>query len=69
MAKQVVDYITEEDYPRYQELLEMATAAKAAAPKAPRTRAPMTAEAKIKAQQSRLDKAKAALDALLATQK
>lgn len=69
MAKSILDYISEEDYPRFQELLDKAEAAKAAAPKAPRApRAPMTAEQKRKAAETRLAKAQAALEALLAEQ-
>lgn len=69
MAKSIVDYISEEDYPRYQELIAKAEAAKATAPKAPRApRAPMTAEQKKAAAQARLAKAQAALDKLLAEQ-
>ena len=69
MAKSILDYISEEDYPRFQELLDKAEAAKAAAPKAPRApRAPMTTEQKRKAAETRLAKAQAALEALLAEQ-
>lgn len=69
MAKSIVDYISEEDYPRYQELLAMAEEAKANAPKKERApRAPMTAEQKKKAAENRLAKAQAALDALLAAE-
>lgn len=65
--KSLVDYISEEDYPRYQELLNMAEQAKANAPKAERKpRGPMTKEQKIKMTESRLAKAQAALNALLA---
>lgn len=67
MAKTLVDYILEEDYPRYQELIALAEEAKANAPKAPRApRAPMTAEQKKKAAETRLAKAQAALEKLLA---
>ena len=67
--KTLVDYISEEDYPRYQELLNKAEQAKANAPKAERTpRAPMTNEQKKKAAQTRLAKAQAALDALMAAE-
>jgi hypothetical protein len=70
MAKAIVDYISEEDYPRYQELLAMAEEAKKNAPKKERTpRAPMTAEQKKKAAESRLAKAQAALEALLAAER
>lgn len=69
MSKALVDYILEEDYPRYQELLDLAEEAKANAPKAERKpRGPMTTEQKIKAAEARMAKAQAALDALLAAQ-
>lgn len=68
MTKTLIDYIPEEDYARYNELLDMATAAKAAAPKPVRQRKPLTAEAKAKAAATRLAKAQAALEALLAQQ-
>ena len=67
--KSLVDYISEEDYPRYQELLNKAEQAKANAPKAERKpRGPMTVEQKKKMAESRLAKAQAALDALLAAE-
>lgn len=69
MAKPLVDYILEEDYPRYQELLAKAAEAKANAPKKERApRAPMTVEQKKKAAENRLAKAQAALEALLAAE-
>ena len=69
MAKSIVDYISEEDYPRYQELLAMAEEAKANAPKKERApRAPMTTEQKKKAAETRLARAQAALEALLAAE-
>lgn len=69
MAKPLVDYILEEDYPRYQELLAKAAEAKANAPKKERApRAPMTTEQKKKAAENRLAKAQAALEALLAAE-
>ena len=69
MAKPLVDYILEEDYPRYQELLAKAAEAKANAPKNERApRAPMTTEQKKKAAENRLAKAQAALEALLAAE-
>lgn len=69
MSKCLIDFILEEDYDRYNELLAMAEQAKANAPKAPRAkRAPMTAEQKKKMAEGRLAKAQAALDALLAAQ-
>ena len=67
--KTIVDYMSEEDYARYNELITLAEEAKAKAPKAERKpRGPMTAEQKMKAAEARLAKAQAALDALLAAQ-
>ena len=67
--KSLVDYILEEDYDRYQELLNMAEEAKANAPKAERKpRAPMTKEQKVNAAKKRAEKAQAALEALLAAE-
>lgn len=67
--KTIVDYMTEEDYARYNELITLAEEAKAAAPKAERKpRGPITAEQKMKAAEARLAKAQAALEALLAAQ-
>lgn len=69
MSKALVDYMSEADYARYNELLDLAEEAKAAAPKAERKpRGPMTTEQKIAAAQARMAKAQAALDALLAAQ-
>lgn len=69
MSKSLIDYILPEDYDRYNELLSMAEEAKANAPKAPRAaRRPLTVEEKKKMAESRLAKAQAALDALLAAQ-
>ena len=70
MAKKTtVDFILDEDYARYNELLNMAEEAKAAAPKAERKpRGPLTQEQKIKMADARLAKAKAVVDALLAAQ-
>lgn len=67
--KSIIDYMSQEDYDRYNELLNMAEEAKAKAPKAPRApRTPMTIEQKTKMAEGRLAKAQAALDALLAAQ-
>ena len=69
MTKTLVDYMSEQDYARYNELITLAEQAKAAAPKAERKpRGPLTTEQKIAAAQARMAKAQAALDALLATQ-
>ena len=69
MTKTLVDYMSEQDYARYNELITLAEQAKAAAPKAERKpRGPLTTEQKIAAARARMAKAQAALDALLATQ-
>ena len=69
MAKTIIDYMTEEDYARYNELITLAEEAKANAPKAERKpRGPLTAEQKMKAAEARLAKAQAALEAFLAAQ-
>lgn len=69
MAKSIVDFILEEDYARYNELLNIAEQNKANAPKAPRAqRAPMTHEQKVKRAEKKMLDAQAALDALLAAQ-
>lgn len=70
MAKKVlIDYMTEQDYARYNELLAKATEAKANAPKKERApRQPMTIEQKIKMAEGRKAKAEAKLAELLAAQ-
>lgn len=67
--KPIVEYMSEEDYARYNELINKAEEAKANAPKASRApRAPMTKEQKVKMAEGRLAKAKAKLEALLAAE-
>ena len=67
--KSLVDYIADEDYARYTELLEKAEAAKAAAPKAERKpRGPMTHEQKVKMAEKAKERAEAKLAALLANE-
>lgn len=72
MAKTLVDYILAEDYDRYNELLDMAEKAKEehekAHPAERKARAPQTLEQKKEAAKKRLEKAQAALAALLAQQ-
>ena len=72
MAKTLLDYIAEEDYARYQELLDMAEKAKeeykAAHPTEKKQRAPQTLAQKQEAAKKRLAKAQALLDELLAQQ-
>ena len=61
------DFMSEEDYARYNEIISMAEEAKANAPKPVRApRGPMTQEQKVALQRARLQKAQAKLDALLA---
>lgn len=68
--KTIFDYMNEEDYARYNELLEKANAAKAEAkanaPKTPRMKKPQTAEQKAAVIQARMAKYQAQLDDLLA---
>lgn len=69
VRKSLVDYISEADYPRYQELLNKAEQAKANAPKpARKPRGPMTAEQKLSMAKKAAERAQAKLDALLAAQ-
>lgn len=69
MTKSFIDYMSETDYNRYNELLAMAEEAKANAPKPEKKpRGPMTLEQKRKRAEARLAKAQAALDAMLAGQ-
>lgn len=71
-TKTLVDYILEEDYARYNELLDMAEAAKEeykkAHPAERKPRAPQTEAQKLDAAKKRFEKAQAALAALLAQQ-
>lgn len=69
VRKSLVDYISEEDYPRYQELLNKAEQLKANAPKPERKpRGPMTKEQKLSMAKKAAERAQAKLDALLAAQ-
>lgn len=69
VRKTFIDYMSEQDYQRYNELLAKATEAKANAPKKERApRAPMTIEQKIKMAEGRKAKAEAKLAELLAAQ-
>ena len=66
MAKRIVDYILDSDYPRYKELVAKAQANKAAAPKPERKpRQPMTDEARIAALEKRIAAKMAKVNALL----
>ena len=70
--KALVDYISEADYPRYNELLDMAEKAKEQYkkdhPTERKPRGPQTPEQKKAALEARLAKAQAALAALLAAE-
>lgn len=67
--KSIVEYISEEDYARYNELLDKAAEAKKNAPKAPRAaRGPMTLDQKLKMAEGRKKKAEELLAKLLAEQ-
>lgn len=70
MAKTLIDYILPEDYDRFNELLDMAEAAKEQYkkdhPTERKARGPQTPEQKLAAAQAKYAKAKAALEALLA---
>ncbi len=66
--KTVLDYLSEEDYARYSELMTKAAEAKAAAPKTPRKFKERTPEQQKAALLARMQKAQAQLDALLAAE-
>ena len=66
IKKTFIDYMSEEDYNRYNELLAKAAEAKANAPKVSKPRGPMTIEQKKKLAEARLAKAQATLDTLTA---
>lgn len=63
MRKTIVDYIADEDYARYNELLAKAAEAKQNAPK---NRAPLTIEQKLKRAELAKARAEEKLNALLA---
>lgn len=69
MKKTIIDYIPEDKYERFNELLAIFEDRKAKAPKPERKpRGPMTVEQKKKNLEAKLAKAQAALDALLAAE-
>ena len=61
----IVDYILEEDYPRYQELVTKAAENKANAPKVKKKRAPLTKEQKIERMKKQREALNAKLEALI----
>lgn len=68
MAKSIFDYMSKEDYDKYNEIEARARAAKEAAPKAPRAAKTMTIEQKIEAAQKRKAALEAKVAALMAAQ-
>lgn len=61
----IVDYILEEDYPRYQELVAKAAENKANAPKVKKERVPLTKEQKIERMKKQREALNAKLEALI----
>lgn len=69
MGKKLIDFMTEEDYTRFKELLDIAEENKKNAPKPERKpRGPMTLEQKKALKAKALAKAKAELEALMAAE-
>ena len=69
MSKSIFDYMSEQDYNRYSELMTIAENNKANAPKPERKpRGPLTNEQKIARLRKQQEVAQAKLDALLAEQ-
>lgn len=69
MAKSLIDFITEEDYPRFNELLAIAEENKKNAPKPERKPCgPLTIEQKKALKMKAIEKAKAELEALMAAE-
>lgn len=69
MGKKLIDFMTEEDYTRFKELLSIAAENKKNAPKPERKpRGPMTLEQKKALKAKALAKAKAELEALMAAE-
>ena len=66
--KALVEYISEEDYPRYKELVDLAMQRKAEAPKERKPREPLTHEQKIARQERAVKAAEEKLAKLLAMQ-
>ena len=69
IKKSIFDYITIEEYERYNALVAKAAELKANAPKAPaKPRGPLTAEAKLKMAEGKRDALLAKIQALMAAQ-
>lgn len=65
---QIIEFISEEKYPRYNEILSIVEEAYKNRPRKEVKRGPMTLEQKIKAAESRAKKAQEAIDALMAAE-
>ena len=69
VKKSIFDYMTNEEYERYNALVAKAAELKANAPKAPaKPRGPLTAEAKLKMAESKRDALLAKIQELMAAQ-
>ena len=69
VKKSMFDYMTNEEYERYNALVAKAAELKANAPKAPaKPRGPLTAEAKLKMAEGKRDALMAKIQALMAAQ-
>ena len=69
VTKSIFDYMTNEEYERYNALVAKAAELKANAPKAPaKPRGPLTAEAKLKMAESKRDALMAKIQELMAAQ-
>ena len=69
VKKSIFDYMTNEEYERYNALVAKAAELKANAPKAPaKPRGPLTAEAKLKMAERKRDALMAKIQALMAAQ-
>lgn len=69
VKKSIFDYMTNEEYERYNALVAKAAELKANAPKAPaKPRGPLTAEAKLKMAESKRDALMAKIQELMAAQ-
>jgi hypothetical protein len=66
--KNVIDFMTEQDYQRFTEILAVAEQAKANRPKPERKRGPMSLEQKIKQAEARKAKWEKMLEELLASE-
>lgn len=65
---QLIDFIPDDKYARYNYILDVAQKAKAETPKTVKPRGPLSTETKKKMAETRLAKAQAALEALIASE-